>query len=78
MANPPKQMKMIKAKTLHPVRLMRDGSETIVKEGTPVELTEEEAKEFCDKDFEIGHRDVFGYQDVLASRPAKIRRAERL
>lgn len=81
----PNKVKMVKCKTLHPIRLMRDPvsgkldeNGVIVKEGQEVMLTEEEVKEFCEKKFDnvmpySGER----FKDDGAG-PGKIVRAIRL
>lgn len=78
MTNPPKQLKMVKIKTIYPIRVMREGAEVIVKEGNVVEVTEDEAKEFCDKEFKLGYKDIFGNVDPHAFKPKNAKRAERV
>jgi hypothetical protein len=79
MTKPPKdQTTMVKIKTKHPIRLMRDGAEHTVTEGQVVEVTELEAKEFCDKEFDLGYRNSFGYIDGPTTMVTKTRRAERV
>lgn len=57
MKNPPKkQTRMVKIVVKHPIRVMKGKDEHIVTEGQTVEVTEEEAREFCDKAFDIGHK----------------------
>lgn len=80
MTNPPGgQSKMVKIKAVHPIRLSRGGQvgDMVVTEGQTVDVTEAEAKEFCDKDFNIGHRNTFGYQDVAAPH-SMVKRAVRV
>jgi hypothetical protein len=60
MTNPPvKQTKMIKIKATQPIRLDRESngklSSVDVQPGTVVEVTEEEAQEFCDRKFKGYH-----------------------
>lgn len=43
--------KMVKIKTLLPIRVQRDGEPMVIKENQTVEVTEEEASMFCDKAF---------------------------
>lgn len=79
LVNPPtKQVKMVKIKTSQAIRLNRDNSETIVPPGKVIDVTEDEAKEFCDRQFKLGMRDTFGNFDKNTVRPTIIRRAERV
>jgi hypothetical protein len=79
MTNPPKkQTKMVKIKAIYPIRVMDGKNEKIITEGSTCEVTEEEAKEFCDKEFNTGYRDVFGYSDPRAVKPVVAKRAVRL
>lgn len=45
------ETKMVKIKTILPIRLTRDGESMNVNENQVVEVTEEEAAMFCDKAF---------------------------
>jgi hypothetical protein len=81
MTNPPaSQVKMVKVKALHPIRVMKGGHEHIVTPGQVAEVTPEEAHEFCDKKFQLGHRDAFGNIDPMmdASVKKEITRAVRV
>lgn len=64
--------KMVKIKALHPIRvytMAEDGEgkpikvENVVQPDTEVEVTEAEAREFCDKTFDLGYTDIFGERD---------------
>ena len=77
--NPPtKQVKMVKIRAKYPIRINREGLEDIVSIGQTADVTEEEAKEFCDKEFNIGHKDRFGNLDVVMDKTKKVVRAERV
>lgn len=89
MVNPGKQVQMVKVKVNHPIRVIRDGFESVIspdanpdkskRKAVLAEITEDEAKEFCDKEFNIGFREVFGAipaGDYI--KPTVIKRAERL
>lgn len=74
---PVAQVKMIKCKTVHPIRVKRDGEDTIIAQDQEVSLTEAEAKEFCDKKFSIGHKGMRAGQ--LGNQPeTTVTRAVRL
>lgn len=74
----PNQTRMVKIKALQPIRLTREGGEKIVAPGQTAEVTEDEAREFCDKKFDIGVRDYFGNSDKKALKNTVVKRAERV
>lgn len=88
MMNPPKvQTRMVKIKANYPLRVVRPGKDSdgkdvnvehIVKEGTTTEVTEAEASEFCDKEFNLGYKNTFGNIDSNAIKQVKVKRAERV
>ena len=53
---PTKQVRMVKIKTVHPIRLGEGKDETVITENSVVSVTEEQAKEFCDRKYPIGHK----------------------
>ncbi len=78
MVNPPTQVlqsKMTKVEVMHSIRVIRNGAEEMYNAGQIALLTEDEAKEFCDKVFKIGHKSRFGYCDPQET---EVRRARRV
>lgn len=76
--NPPtKQVKMVKARVLLPIRLTHDS--LVIEPGNEVEMTEDQAKEFCDREF-TGMTTYFGKRECndITAGPIKRRRAERI
>lgn len=75
LVNPPKaQTRMVKIKATYPIRIMNGKDEHIIQPGTTAEVSEEEAKEFCDKKIDIGYKDTFGNSDPsLVHRKSAIR-----
>lgn len=87
MTNTPKQTQMVSAdapkmvlvRTNYPIRVMDEkGNEHIYTEGQEALLTEAQAKDFCDKEFDLGIRNYFGHYDERAMKTQKVRRATRL
>lgn len=88
MVNPGKQVQMVKVKVHHPIRIVRDGIEQIIqpdqnadvskRKQTIAEITEEEAKEFCDREFDIGYREIFGNVPKGYVKTTIVKRAERI
>jgi hypothetical protein len=74
-SDPGSTLKMVKIKTLRDIRL--DPVGTIVKAGNEVEVTEEQAKEFCDLEIE-GNYAFAGERANEAADRHRIRRAQRL
>lgn len=88
MTKPPvEQTKMVKVKVLYPIRVTRTYKgkevEEVVTPGTDkapriVEVSEEEAKEFCDTKFDIGMKEHFGPLERRSARRTSVVRAERV
>ena len=84
LVNPPvNQTRMVKIKAKTPIRTMRkEGSmevEHIHQPGSVIEVTEEEAKEFCDKKISIGHKGQgFGNFEKQTVQERFVVRAERV
>jgi hypothetical protein len=75
---PVKQARMVRIKAIHPIRTMKGDVEVITTPGNTVEVTEDEAKEFCDRPFDIGYKQAFGNIDPSMARKTVIHRAERV
>lgn len=76
---PVNETRMVKIKTIYPIRLKeKDGSERIITEGNTAMVTEDEAKEFCDRKFDVGHKNQFGNADPSDHSRMSVRRAERV
>lgn len=80
LVNPPKnQTRMVKIRAKTPIRTVNDkGHETIHQTGAVVEVTEEEAAEFCDKKIALGYKDTFGQYEGNALKEQTVVRAERI
>lgn len=88
MVNATKQSEMVKVKLNSPIRINRGGSDTIIspdqnpdpklRKEVTVDLTEEEAVEFCDKKFDLGYKDKFGSSEARDARKHTVYRAERV
>lgn len=79
MTNPPKdQAKMVKIKAIHPIRVGQGVEEQVVTPGNIAMVTEEEAREFCDKKFDIGFKDTFGNRHPSEAQKKTVIRAERV
>lgn len=80
LVNPPtKQTRMVKIRAKAPIRTVNDkGHETIHQTGAVVEVTEEEAAEFCDKKIALGYKDTFGQYEGDALKQQSVTRAERI
>ncbi len=79
MVNAPKtQTKLVKIKANTAIRLTKDGVEEIITEGKVVEVSEEDAREYCDREFNLGYKDTFGNFDPHSVKPKVIRRAVRV
>ena len=78
MTNPPTtQTRMVKCKALTDIRLDGRKDTPNFLAGAIVELTEDEAKEFCDKEF-VGYHSHSGSMPDAAATRTKVRRAVRL
>jgi hypothetical protein len=78
MTNPPSsQTKMVRIKAIYPIRLGEGKLEHVVTEGNVVSVSEEDAKEFCDKKYLIGYRDNGGYQ-TRGAKETQVYRAVRV
>lgn len=69
--------KMVKIRAKSPIRLDRGKDTVSLAEGEVAEVTEAEAKEFCDKKFDAGF-DFGGERSVQTSTRHTIVRAERV
>jgi hypothetical protein len=79
MSNPPTdQTKMVKIKAIYPIRVGKGDAETVITPGNTVEVSESEAKEFCDKSFNLGMKDTFGNRHPSEAHAKIVKRAERV
>jgi len=83
MTNPPaEQTKMVKIKAIYPIRVPKvvkgKEIEEIVSPGQTAEVSEEDAREFCDRKFNIGMKEHFGPLERRAARRTMVTRAERV
>lgn len=77
--HPPKaQTKMVKIKAIYPIRIGEGKSEHVVTEGKTVDVTEEDAKEFCDRKYSIGHREGSGGYQTRGAKETQVFRAVRV
>jgi hypothetical protein len=72
---PETTQRMVKIKTLKDIRL--DPEERVITAGQVVEVTEEQAQEFCDKVI-TGHFNHSGERDIQSTERHKVKRAERV
>ena len=80
--------KLVKIKVLYPIRRMINGVEHVhtpdqhidpaKRRDVIVEVTEDEAKQFCDTKFDIGYTDTFGDRDKRDIKRTIVHRAERV
>lgn len=70
---------LVTIKAVYPIRLTeKDGSEKIVSVGQTADVTEEQAKEFCDTKFDLGYTDTFGERDERDIKKTIVSRAVRV
>lgn len=78
-ASPKSTTQMVKIRAKSPIRLYDENkNEIIVNPGEETEVTEAQAKEFCDKQIDIGYKNTFGERDKRDIQRTMVIRAERV
>lgn len=75
---PKTQTKMVKIRAKSPIRIMKEGVEHVIQPGEVADVSDAEAKEFCDKKIDIGYKNTFGNRHPSDIKKEFVVRAERV